>query len=90
MRGGAEGIGRGVWRVGLEGEGAARLGAGVSAATSAPRSAYGSSSKPGMNGPKPPRHDGADELEHAASVRPQKLLAQKSTFARSAGIPLTA
>ena len=42
-----------------------------------------------MNGPKPLRHDGSDDDEHAESVRPQKLFSQKSTVARSGGMPLT-
>ncbi len=60
----------------------------VIAASSAARSPYGMSVKPGVNGPKSFRYAGSDEALTSVTVRPWKLPSQTMMFARSAAMPL--
>ncbi len=60
-----------------------------SAASSAPTSSYGTSTKPGAYGPKPRRALGSELDETAAIVRPQKLWRATTTVARSGATPFT-
>ena len=58
-------------------------------ASTAARSSNGTWSKPGRNGPKPPRASGSVEKDTIPSVRPWKFSAQTMISAWPSGTPLT-
>ena len=62
---------------------------GVIARSSASRSSYGMSLKPGVNGPKSSRYCCSDENPTIVVVRPWKLFSQTMISARSLGTCLT-
>ncbi len=55
----------------------------------AARSLYGTTRKPGVNGPKPARAVSSVEKLTIVVVRPWKLSAATTIVARSAGTPFT-
>ncbi len=61
---------------------------GPMARSSAARSPYGTSRKPGVNGPKPSRYCGSSENETMVTVRPWKLPRQQMISAWPSGTPL--
>ena len=62
---------------------------GVIAAASASASPNGTTSKPGVNGPNPPRASGSVENPTIVVVRPWKPPAITTMRARSSGTPRT-